>query len=370
MKHFQSWGVEYDGWDDPKWNKNSDDDDDDEDEMNDEMKDHTGIYGRRRLRDSDSSSDSFEKENQNKLRAKERAKQNKQGIEDTESDEGDDSDGDGDGDGDEGRQVKQKQIGWHSDKKRNVKADIEQKARDWRFEGNDRWRITYEDVKLIVECLELKFNYLLRKLDLDSNPITDRGLILIADFLGRNEGKFERLYLSRLGKIKPGSGEIEPTATDFGATMIAQSLEKNTHLKQLHMIEDDFTDKTQEAFQDVLRKNTSIECLDLSKNMKMTNAGFMGWIDALKDNRSLYILELSYMNMDKYTKTQLKYMVGLDRFDNELKKEDFLIEDSGGSPTATQNHLTWEQIQKKKHRTLVYMGIDEEEEEDAMAKPI
>lgn len=366
--HFQSYGVEYDEsatggpvWNDPKWNKDPNIIEEDPNEKKEVVLEDFGLYGSeygRMWSDDSGSDDGWEQEVEDRWREAEEKKENRE--KEVELDE----------DGKPKEEEKEILLGWITDVKRGVEGNIEQKARDWRFKANVRWNITDEELPIILDCCKLQFNHLLRRLDLDENPITDKGFALLAEAMAgylTSEGKitimpnFERLCVSRC-----------PNMTDHGATLIAESLRTNTMLRQLHMIEDGLSDKTQEAFQEVLRQQRYLECLDLSRNYNMTSHGFIGWVDALRHNRNMYILELSYMNMDKNVKTALKAMVGTDRFDQKLKKEDFIDLDDDGSAVVkgSSTYKKWEEVQKKRHRSLVYMGINEEEEEEKMDIPI
>merc|ERR1712233_13724 len=366
--HFQSWGEEYDDtaeggtvWNDPKWNKDPNVIEEDPEENKKEEVEDIGLFGAeygRMWSDDSGSDDGWEKEVEDRWRAAEEKKENRE--KDVELDE----------DGKPKEEEKEILLGWITDEKRGVEGNIEQKARDWRFKANVRWHITDEQLPIILDACKLQFNYLLRRLDLDENPISDKGFLLLAEAMAgylTSEGKitimpnFERLCVSRCSHM-----------TDVGATAIAESLRTNTMLRQLHMIDNGLSDKTQEAFQEVLRQQRYLECLDLTRNYNMTSYGFIGWVDSLVNNRNLFILELSYMNMDKDVKTALKAMVGTDRFDQKLRKEDFIDLDDDGSAVVkgSSTYKKWEEVLKRRHRSLCYMGIEEEEEEEKMDIPI
>ncbi|CAF3348691.1 unnamed protein product [Rotaria socialis] len=147
-------------------------------------------------------------------------------------------------------------------------------------------------------AVALLHNTTLEKLYLYGNRLADKGVKPLAKALAMNNSALKVLNLQEIG------------ITDIGVEYLSEMLQKNTQLTVLCLSKNDISDIGLRIFANCLKRyNNTLQCLDLSKNKRITDISSDVIQEMIEHKRSLNELSIYDCSLSRTGKEKLKKFI-------------------------------------------------------------
>jgi Ran GTPase-activating protein (RanGAP) involved in mRNA processing and transport len=154
-------------------------------------------------------------------------------------------------------------------------------------------RITAIGASILASALHE--NNTLERLYLADNKIADRGIKYLSKVLSTNNNTLKILALQQNG------------ITDLGVEFLCQMIQTNKTLISIWLDNNNISDKGVKLISNALQfHNSTLQFIDLSKNISITDVSLDYIIDIIKHNRSLTELSIYDCNLSRSAKDKLR----------------------------------------------------------------
>lgn len=158
------------------------------------------------------------------------------------------------------------------------------------MQGN---KLTYVGISILAAALAN--NTTLERLYIYGNRVLDKGAKALSKILAFNNKGLKILNLQETG------------ITDIGVEQLSEMLKTNTTLTVLNLSKNDISDVGVRLLCNVLKKqNNTLQCLDLSKNKKISDLSVEVLIEMTEYNRALNEVSIYDCNLTRTAKEKLR----------------------------------------------------------------